>query len=193
MGRDKSFVEVGGIAMVARVATALSSSGCDPVVTIGGDASGLQRLGLATVPDMFPGEGPLGGVVTALRWCPERPIMVVACDLPLLSGEVLVAMFEAAQEHPDVDVIVAATGRIEPLCAIWRPTAVPVIVARFELGDRAVHRVIGHLHSWVVEVPQLTMTNVNLPADLPADLPDDLPDDLPGVVPRSEPDRDAGG
>ncbi len=167
MGRDKSLVEVGGIAMVARVASALTSSGCDPVVAIGGDAQRLRHLGLETVPDEFPDEGPLGGILTALGWCPSLSVMVVACDLPLLTSDVVAALITAAEEHPDVDVVVAATQWIEPLCAIWRPSAMPMLRASFETGDRAVHRVIDRLNTWTVTVAPLTMTNVNETRDLP--------------------------
>ena len=45
MGTDKAFVEVGGVAMAARVAAALDAAGCDPVVLVGGDGAALAPLG----------------------------------------------------------------------------------------------------------------------------------------------------
>ena len=40
-------------------------------MAIGGDAAGLARLGLEVVVDEWPGEGPLGGLTTAVGWSPE--------------------------------------------------------------------------------------------------------------------------
>jgi molybdopterin-guanine dinucleotide biosynthesis protein A len=67
MGRDKAFVVVDGEPMVVRVARALRGAGADEVVAVGGDEARLSALGLAHLPDDHPGEGPLGGVLTALR------------------------------------------------------------------------------------------------------------------------------
>ena len=66
MGRDKSLLPVHGAPMVMHVVSALRSAGCDPVQAIGGDAPALAALGLDVVGDGHPGEGPLGGVITAL-------------------------------------------------------------------------------------------------------------------------------
>jgi molybdopterin-guanine dinucleotide biosynthesis protein A len=67
MGRDKAFVVVDGEPMVVRVARALQGAGAAEVVAVGGDEAGLSAVGLAHLPDDHPGEGPLGGVLTALR------------------------------------------------------------------------------------------------------------------------------
>jgi molybdopterin-guanine dinucleotide biosynthesis protein A len=71
MGRDKAHVAFGGEPMLARVAGALSGAGVDPVVVVGGDAAKAEELGLATIADGWPGEGPLGGLLTACAWSPH--------------------------------------------------------------------------------------------------------------------------
>src|SRR5690606_29827571 len=68
MGRDKALIEIDGRAMAVIVAATLVEAGCEPVVAVGGDAEQLTGLGLAFVPDVEPGAGPLGGVVGALEW-----------------------------------------------------------------------------------------------------------------------------
>src|SRR5262245_1565825 len=80
MGRDKALVEVDGRPMAGRVAAALREAGAAEVQAIGGDAAGLGELGLDVVPDRFPGEGPLGGIVTALSAASQPVTVVVACD-----------------------------------------------------------------------------------------------------------------
>ena len=65
MGRPKALIEVDGAPMVVRVATALGAAGCTPVRLIG--ATRCRRTsGITLVEDRWPGEGPLGGVITAL-------------------------------------------------------------------------------------------------------------------------------
>lgn len=66
MGTDKVFIEIEGEPMVVRAVGALRAAGAEPTVVVGGDAARLGDLGLDYVPDRHPGEGPLGGVITAL-------------------------------------------------------------------------------------------------------------------------------
>jgi molybdopterin-guanine dinucleotide biosynthesis protein A len=93
MGRDKALVLVDGVAMSARVRAALLGGGCSPVVAIGGRPAALGPLGFEVVPDEFPGEGPLGGVITALTHQPTaHAVLVAACDLPQLSATTVQAL-----------------------------------------------------------------------------------------------------
>ncbi|MEZ5248574.1 MAG: ribonuclease D [Ilumatobacteraceae bacterium] len=56
-----------GTSLVRRVAAALAAGGCRPVFAVGGDLVRLRAAGLEAVRDGWPGEGPLGGIVTAVR------------------------------------------------------------------------------------------------------------------------------
>jgi molybdopterin-guanine dinucleotide biosynthesis protein A len=162
MARDKALVVIDGTAMAARVAAALTEGGCDPVVMIGGDQPALAALGLVVVDDRWPGEGPLGGIITALQYF-DAPTVVAACDLPWLDPSVVRALRAAA----GADVAVATTDRDEPLCACWMPTALPELRRRFGEGERAVHRTLLSLNVCRVPVAAAALRNVNSPADLP--------------------------
>jgi molybdopterin-guanine dinucleotide biosynthesis protein A len=175
MGRDKAFVEVHGEPMVRRVAAALAAAGCDPVVAVGGDGAALRAAGLAWVPDRWPGEGPLGAIVTALRHT-GIPTIVVATDLAFLDADCLAALVAAAGPGdpggtPDgdgaVDVVVADSGRPEPLCALWRPSSLVALERARDSGERAVHAVFASLRVREVAVDPAGLRNVNRPGDLP--------------------------
>lgn len=169
MGRDKAFVEYDGVPMVQLVATALRAAGCAEVVAIGGDAPALAALGLQCVPDEHPGEGPLGGVITALHHYAGRPcVMVVACDLPRLTRATVVSVMAAlAAADGTIGVAMAVTDRPEPACAAWRPAAVEALLAALHEGERRVQVVAGEVGVVSVPVPATDLANVNTPADLP--------------------------
>jgi molybdopterin-guanine dinucleotide biosynthesis protein A len=175
MGRDKAFIAVEGRPMVTAVATALYEAGCAPVVAVGGDAGRLTELGLQVVPDEWPGEGPLGAIITALRHTSgSATTVVVACDLPWLTADVVNAIIDVAH-RPDVDVAIATTQldagapvRDEPMCACWSRSAESSLVIRFDAGERAVHAVLDGLRVRRVPVPALPLRNVNVPGDLPS-------------------------
>jgi molybdenum cofactor guanylyltransferase len=163
MGRDKALVPVDGVAMAARVATALRAGGCDRVVAVGGDAHALASLGLTTVADEHPGEGPLGGILTALGHGDAATVVVVGCDMPWLTARVVGALVSALDGH---DVAVARAERLEPLCAAWRRPPPAVLAASFAVGERAVHRVLQRLDVVEVAVEPAAVSNVNSPSDL---------------------------
>jgi molybdenum cofactor guanylyltransferase len=161
MGVDKATIEVDGVAMARRLADVLAAAGCSPVVAVGGDPSALSRLGLEVVDDGFPGEGPLGGILTALAV--GAPAAVVACDLPRLGSETMSALIAALGGH---GAAIALSDRAEPLCAVWAGSATAALRAQFDSGERAVHRAIGSLDVVWVPVAGADLRNVNTPADL---------------------------
>ncbi len=164
MGRDKATMPVGGEAMAARVAAVLRDAGCDPVVAIGGDANALIALGLDVVGDLHPGEGPLGGIITALdAFAGACAVVVVGCDMPWLSIATVAAVLAGLGEH---EVAAAHGDRREPLCAAWRPSALSRLRLRFDEGVRAVHRVLDDCDSVTVEVDPASVRNVNSAADM---------------------------
>lgn len=172
MGRDKAFVEVGGVPMVRCAVDVLAAVGCAPVVAVGGDGEALRSVGLAWVPDRWPGEGPLGAIVTALHHT-GAPTLVVATDLPFLDADTLSSLIVAAAEGAHrvgggdrVDVVVANSGRREPLCALWFPSALAVLEPVRASGERAVHAVFGSLRVREVAVDPARLRNVNRPDDL---------------------------
>jgi molybdopterin-guanine dinucleotide biosynthesis protein A len=176
MGRDKALVEVEGRAMAARVAAALTAAGCHPVVAVGGDSAHLAAIGLTVVADRWPGEGPLGAIITALLHT-GAPTVVAACDLPWLDVSTIASLLPPQGKHgePDEqddldehDCVVAATTRDEPLCACWMPSALDHLRQCFDGGERAVHRALTGLRVRRVEVPHAALTNVNAPGDLPS-------------------------
>jgi molybdopterin-guanine dinucleotide biosynthesis protein A len=167
MGRDKALVTVDDQPMVAHVTAALRGAGADPVLTIGGDAAALGAIGLDVVPDLHPGEGPLGGLLTAFDALAGHDLVaVVATDLPDLTPAVLAALVDTIG---DADAVFAAAsaGRLEPLCGVWRVRSCrPVLEMAFSGGERAVHRALVPLVHHTVPVPATLLRNVNEPDDL---------------------------
>jgi len=107
MGRDKATLEIDGVAMARRVADALIAAGCAPVVAVGGDATRLGAIGIPVVDDDWPGEGPLGGIITALRHSERAAVVVAACDLPWLDAPTIERLVATAvARFGSIDILV---------------------------------------------------------------------------------------
>lgn len=166
MGQDKALLPVGGRALVTVAAAALREAGAVEVLAVGGDAAALADLGLRTVADRFPGQGPLGGILTALAAATEDVVVVLACDLPHASADGVGAVLAALGEHAAAVPVVA--GRWEALHAAWRRRALPALAMAWEKGERAPWRAVQRL-----DVQPVALADASWVAD--ADTVEDLP------------------
>lgn len=170
MGRDKALVEVGGRPLAAGVASALREAGAGEVFSVGGDVVALRALGLQALADDHPGEGPLGGLLCALRHAWHPVVVVLACDLVAPRPEavrLVVAALHAGQELACAVPVV--NGRPEALHGAWRRSALPELEALFERGERAMHRAVAAVAgSEVHGVEVHALADVDTPADIAA-------------------------
>lgn len=151
MGRDKATIEVDGSTMAARVAAALRAAGAAEVALVGGEAG--------DVPDEHPGEGPLGGVLTALGWSGGRTVVVAPCDLATPDPAAFAALAAAAPAVPALD---------RPLPLALPGSAAAVLADAFAAGERSLRRAVAALPGLaVVAVAPAAVADADLPADLP--------------------------
>ena len=167
MGTDKALISHDGVTLVEGAVAALRAAGADPVVVVGGDRSALEALRLDVVDDRWPGEGPLGGIITALLEVDTDIVAVLSCDLTDASA-IAVASVVGAVGTADVAVPVVE-GRTQWMHAAWRRSALPALTAAFDEGRRAPRDAVS----------ALTVTHL-LDGD-PCWFHDaDRPEDLPG-------------
>ena len=170
MGRDKAFLEVGGRPLVQLAADALVAAGAAEVLVVGGDAPGLAALGLLVLPDEHPGEGPLGGLVTALGAAHHDVVVLLSCDLLAPSGEAVRAVIDALVAAPDAAwAAPVADGRRQLLHAAYRRAAASHWVAAFATGERSLQRPADGLPGVLVEgLDPAGLADADEPGDLPA-------------------------
>jgi len=167
MGRDKAFVAVDGVPMVQRVAGALWGAGARAVMTVGGDLTGLRAFGLDARPDPRQGDGPLGGVVSALELAADPIVVVLATDLAWLPPAVVTVLVARLGTDLVADVAAAHTDRREPLCAAWRvDPCLDELAAAHLAGVRSVAMAMDRLDVADVAVEPELLWNANAPEDL---------------------------
>ena len=171
MGQDKSLLKVHGVALAALVAAALSDAGASEVIAVGGDIASLASLrGIdRAVPDLPPGEGPLGGVLTAFECALDDVVVILACDTPQVGASTPAALVAGLFSDPQVAVSYAVVDdRIQPLTAAWRRSlAWEPLQAAFDQGVRAPRSVLGALTvSEVRTIAPEAVEDVDHPEDL---------------------------
>lgn len=177
MGRDKATLELDGETLVARAARKLGEVAAEVVLADG--QRGLLRGAVECVAD-GPGRGPAAGVLGAALARPGRALLVLACDLPAVSVELLRALESTA---PEADLVIPRGRRgIEPVCARWGPGALDALARRVAAERLDLHGVAEEpgLRVAILEGPALAalgdpevlLANVNTPADLAALMPE---------------------
>jgi molybdopterin-guanine dinucleotide biosynthesis protein A len=120
MGRDKAWLPFGRERLLQRAVRVVGEA-VDAVTVVARPGQELPVLpgDVDVLRDDVPDQGPLGGLVPALRAAGDAPCFVTSCDAPLLRPEVPALLFDALG---DADVAVAeAEGYTHPLCAVYRP------------------------------------------------------------------------
>ena len=132
----------------------------------------LSRLGVRTVDDARPEQCPLVGIYSGLCAANTDLAFVLACDLPFVKPELVQHLLSCAHEADIVVPIV--NGYYEPLCAVYRRTANPVIQETLDQGARKITEIYDRLCLKKVAEPDIrrfdpelsSFVNLNTPGDL---------------------------
>lgn len=121
MGLDKSRLRLGGRTLVERVAEALSAATVR--VHIVSSRPDADDFGLPVVRDLHENRGALGGLHAALEGCGANWAAVVSCDLPFVTGELLLRLASLREAGVEAVAPFQPDGRPQPLCALYSVTA----------------------------------------------------------------------
>ncbi len=153
-GRDKALAEVGGFPMLRRMIGLLQSVAKN--VKVVGAREKYAQFEKKMVSDGWPGEGPLGGIITALQDSAleaERSEwnLIVSCDMPFLTAEWLAFLCQRAAKSAAQVVVPHSMHGPEPLCACYRTDAAGALRAAFESGVRKVTQGLQHVTTEVLD------------------------------------------
>lgn len=136
-GKPKGLEVVGGRRILDRVVDAMVEAfGVPPILIANDPAAAAWRADLETRADLRPGEGALGGLLSAVHAGGGRPVVVAAWDMPFVPAGLLRAL---AEELGEADAVLPASdGRrgVEPLLAAYGPACEAAIEGALARGDR---------------------------------------------------------
>lgn len=170
LGTDKVVLPFSGRTLLARMVE-LAGRHCARV-WVSGREPGALGVDAPWLPDDEPGMGPLGGILTGLRHI-GGPLLVLACDLPLLDDQTVRRLLAARAARPPQAVMTTflqpATGYIEALVAVYEQGCAPLLAEAGARGlyklSRAVPPGVRH-HIPYSQQESGVFFNINYPADL---------------------------
>ena len=152
MGREKARLRLDGKSLLAHARAAAGELGC-PVRVV-------RR-------DLVPRCGPLGGVLTALMVCRAEAVVLLACDMPWVSPELLRKLARGVRTRRAV--FVAVDGVVGFPFAL-RAEARLEVESQIERGEFSLQALATVLRAKRSEVPAraVELVNLNTPQELVA-------------------------
>lgn len=177
MGRDKASLVVaeGGLSQAGR-ALGLLRQFCPRTYLSLRDGQDIPvgAEGALVLRDEPDSQGPLAGLLAASRAEPEVAWLVLACDLPFVHAGLLARLVSVHERKPDLPFVACANrrdGAPEPLCAIYGPSAGPILARYAARGEFSPRRIMIEEKAVSLEVigeDVQALINVNNPQDLAA-------------------------
>ena len=167
MGRNKALIErpdgTRQLDYIIELARSLSSE-----VLLSTNTPEIAPEGITILPDLNPGDGPLGALASFHAAHPGESVLLIGCDLFLLDKATIDQLI--ASHHSD-NTATAFKNRIdhrpEPLCAIYEPSSLAKPPETLARKDYSARHFLESLSPHSLDLPTpVALDNANNPSDL---------------------------
>lgn len=168
MGTDKGLLRYTDAPQV-RVCMTLLASFCEEVyLSCREDQGDWPDYGPhPRIHDQSPDIGPMGGVFSAMTALPEAAWLVLACDMPHMTPEILSYLVLHRQPKTGATAFRTSAGFPEPLCSIYEPGLLPAIRLAVEHGDYSLSRLLERTNIALLNCPEPeALVSINTPQDV---------------------------
>jgi molybdopterin-guanine dinucleotide biosynthesis protein A len=153
-GGDKALARFGDRPLLSTMCERIA--GVSRSVSVVAKSGSYREFDFCITEDLWPGEGPLGGIITAMKATEETNVgrewsLIVSCDMPFLTREWLSYLIGRALASEASVIVPRSEHGLEPLCACWRTAALPLALAAFAEGVRKVTEAMKRLPMEVLD------------------------------------------
>ena len=167
MGRPKQLLKIGGGAMIEHVVRALSGE-VDEVVLLGGGPVPATLESLSRVADADDCQGPMAGILGAMRAEPDACWVMAPCDIPLLR-RAAVRWLVGMRRSGAWAVLPSLEGFVEPLFGLYESEARTLLEEAAADSEHALYRLASSSRVVTAEPPAALRRcwyNANTPHEL---------------------------
>ena len=167
-GKDKGLVELAGRPLATHVLERLRPQVGDIVINANRNQDAYRGFGCPVIPDRDDAfRGPLAGIAAVMQAVDSELFVSVPCDAPLLPENLVQRLLEALPTTAGPCSVACSEGVIQPVFALFRKSAVPLIERYLEAGEKKVRRWHRLYHSIPVEFDHADpFVNINTEAQL---------------------------
>jgi len=164
MGRNKALLPFHGMTLVEHIAGIVREAAGS--VTLIGDPSQLEHLGLPVIPDRVAGRGPAGGIETALTITTTDWNLIAGCDMPGITCDILLGLLDRARlTQADCVAAAASQGEPEPLCAVYHRRCLAAVSRAIVENRLKMKTLLSELGAELMAVDPAVLANANTPGE----------------------------
>ena len=143
MGTEKGLQKLCGKPLISYAIQVLSGL-CDTII-ISSSSEAYKSFGYEVIPDELPGIGPMGGIYSALRQSKTGENLVLSCDLPFVSKE-LMSFILNNSNGCQVAVPWQGYQHYEPLCGFYNLSVLDQMNAFIQKGNYKLPDLFEEIH-----------------------------------------------
>lgn len=168
MGTDKGMLELNNKAFIKHVIDAMKPLVNDIIIV--SDNTNHNFSETERVEDIIKNAGPLAGLYSGLQHSKTDYNLVVSCDVPLITSEVLSGLIKHMEKGVDV-IQLQSHQKTMPLTAIYHKKTKQIIKDLLDKGERRVRVAVSQLKTKTILLDDhlsLAIKNINTKEDFNA-------------------------
>ena len=115
------------------------------------NTSDYDYLSYAKIKDIELDKGPIGGIYTALVHSDSEINLILSCDIPLISTEILSELITKHTSDFEVSVFSDA-NKINPLIGIYSKKIIPILKKAIDENELKMMRLLDKVNHQIIEV-----------------------------------------
>jgi molybdopterin-guanine dinucleotide biosynthesis protein A len=166
MGTDKGLLEINNKTFVECVIDAVKPL-VDTIIIVS-DSLNYDQFGYQRVVDEIKDSGPLAGLCAGLKHSKTDQNLVLSCDVPLISTEILEQLLNPEFKNYEI-VQIQSKAKTMPLIACYKKTCLTTCHNLLMQGERRLRIAVSQMNSKSVLIDDKhsnVVTNVNTKEDL---------------------------
>jgi len=168
MGTDKGFVNYKNKPFAQRIIETVRPLVSEIIII--SNNTNYDIFGLKRFEDLIENAGPLAGIYTGLQYSKTENNLIVSCDIPLISSEVLTLLLHNISNESDV-IQLESQGKTMPLIALYKKQCEPLFFAELNNGERSVRKALEKCKVTTIKVEKALekfTANINTKQELEA-------------------------
>lgn len=149
-GKDKGMCQLGDKPMIQYSIDTLQK--IFNRIIISSNDKEYAKLGFLTVEDQIKDIGPIGGILAALDLSETEDNMIISCDMPLISPELISYIYENREKSLATTPVFDKFP--EPLCSYFNKNALPKIKSFISSGNYKMLKLLEYLDYKKIEIDQ---------------------------------------
>jgi molybdopterin-guanine dinucleotide biosynthesis protein len=139
MGKNKAWLKIGGKALIQHSVDLLNSHASNVLISANQNVDLYQSLGCDVVTDCEDGyQGPLMGILSALKSCQTPWLIFLPCDLPYLPHDTVSRLLRCQLKEGTSLVIAKDEKRLQPLVGLIHTSLAPSLEVFLQSSGRKV-------------------------------------------------------